>query len=166
MTEPKKKEFRKRHLFPRTLDEVVKKATQPMMDKQGKLYSALLRDWSKIVGTERAAVTRPERLQFPAAEASGATLHLAVRPAAAPEFAYITEQLLDQCARYFGYRAITRIVLHPTHGKFDAAAETAQPESISPAPQKTSLPAGVPDDMRSVLDRLAQHVASTVVKKN
>ncbi len=165
MSTEKKKNYRPRRLFPRTLDEVVKQATKPLMDKQGKLYSALLRDWATIVGKDRAAVTRPQRLQFPTTEATGATLHLAVRPAAAPEFAYITEQLLDQCARYFGYRAIARIVLHPTHGEFFDAVETpvATPQ---PSQQATHLPDNVPAEMRDVLDRLAQHVASAVVKKD
>ena len=103
MSTPAKKPYRKRHLFARSVMEVVKEATKPLMTKQGKLYGALLRDWPQIVGPERAAVTRPQRLQFPTQEASGAILHLAVRPAIAPEFAYVQEQVLDQCARYFGY---------------------------------------------------------------
>jgi hypothetical protein len=164
MSTDKKKPYRPRRLFPRTLDEVVKQATKPLMDKQGKLYSALLRDWATIVGKERGAVTRPQRLQFPTTEASGATLHLAVRPAAAPEFAYITEQLLDQFARYFGYRAITRIVLHPTHGVFDADPATSAPSQIqaptSPVTQDT------PTAIQDVLNRIGQHLASPVVKKN
>jgi hypothetical protein len=114
MSTPTKKPFRKRHLFARTVSDVVKEATKPLMSKQGKLYGALLRDWSQIVGAERAAVTRPERLQFMHAETSGAILHLHARPSAAPELAYMHEQMLEQCARYFGYRAIERIVIHAT----------------------------------------------------
>ncbi len=161
-----KKEYRKRRLFPRSLEEVVKDATKPLMSKQGKLMGALLRDWTQIVGSERAAVTRPQRLQFASSEASSATLHLAVRPAAAPELAYATEQMLEQCARYFGYRAITRIVLHATHHVFteNEASEPmpcSAPKAATPAP----LPAHVPSDMRAVLERLANHVASASDKK-
>ena len=168
--QPKPK-YRKRRLFPRTLEEVVKHATQPMMDKQGKLYSTLLRDWTKIVGPERAAVTRPERLQFTAAEGATATLHLAVRPAVALELSYALEQLTDQCARYFGYRAVTRIILHPTHGAFDGALDTENTPQIStqknsPATPSPPLPANIPSEMRDVLARIAGHIASTVVKKN
>ena len=83
---------------------------------------------------ERAAVTRPQRLQFPATEAAGATLHLDVRPAAAPELAYVTEQIIEQCARYFGYRAITRIVMHPAYGMFDVE-EPITKKSSPPAPE-------------------------------
>ena len=161
---PTKKPFRKRRLFPRTLGEVVKHATQPLMNKQGKLYGALLRDWGQIVGADRAQVCRPQRLQFPTNEADGATLHLDVRPASAPEFAYITEQLLEQCARYFGYRAIARIVIHATHGVFaDKPLPAAAPvPTVAPQP----LPANISADMRDVLARIGAHVGSAVVKKD
>ncbi|MES2983840.1 MAG: DUF721 domain-containing protein [Pseudomonadota bacterium] len=158
-----KKPYRKRRLFPRTVQEVVRDATQPMMNKQGKLYGALLRDWAQIVGTERAGVTRPARLQFTQSEDTGAILHLDVRPAAAPEMAYMQEQMLEQCARYFGYRAITRIVLHATHGVFTTPEAPPAP-APKPVPSKP-LPSNVPADMRAVFERLAAHVASASDKK-
>ena len=162
MSTAPKKPFRKRRLFPRALDEVVKDATKPLMSKQGKLYGALLRDWEQIVGKQRASVTRPQRLQFPTNEASGATLHLNARPSAAPELAYVTEQMLEQCARYFGYRAITRIVVHATHQGF-AEAETERTSTTSQPkhPQAPSpLPSDIPKEMRGVFERIAAHVAS------
>ncbi len=162
MSAPTKKPFRKRRLFPRSLQEVVKDATKPLMDKQGKLYSALLRDWAKIVGPERAALTRPQRLQFPAREASGAVLHLDVRPASAPELTYATEQLLEQCARYFGYRAIERIVLHATHGMFDTKDADEKLAAERPIAAAPTLAPSVPKEMRAVLERIGAHVG----KKN
>lgn len=168
MTTPKKKPFRKRHLFARSVDDVVKEATKPLMHKQGKLYGALLRDWEKIVGSKRACVTRPDRLQFPTTEAGGATLHVLARPAAAPELAYETEQMLEQCARHFGYRAITRIVIHASHTLATADAETpAPPKSNSPAniTLPTSQNSAIPSEMRSVLERIARHVSASD-KKN
>jgi hypothetical protein len=166
MSTPTKKPFRKRHLFARTVSDVVKEATKPLMSKQGKLYGALLRDWSQIVGAERAAVTRPERLQFMHAETSGAILHLHARPSAAPELAYMHEQMLEQCARYFGYRAIERIVIHATHEGFHDA--TDQP-ALAPAPSAQpamALPKTLPSDMRHVLERLSTHLTSPSDKKS
>lgn len=159
-----KKPFRKRHLFARSIGDVVKQATQPLMTKQGKLYGALLRDWVQIVGAERAAVTKPDRLQFASGQSQDATLHLAVRPAVAPEMAYVTEQILEQCARYFGYRAITRIVLHPTHGMFDDAAGPETKPTLSTA--TPTLSDNIPSEMRGVLERMARHIGSAVVKKD
>ena len=46
---PTKKPYRQRRLFPRSLQEVVKAATKPMMDKEGKLMGALLAEWERYV---------------------------------------------------------------------------------------------------------------------
>lgn len=139
---------RRGSLFPKTLGDAVKHATKPLMDKQGKLYGALLRDWSTIVGAERAKTTRPQCLKWPNQNAEGAVLHLDVAAAIAPELHYETEQLLEQCARYFGYRAIARIVIHPSH-QFAKLPE-------KPAPAK---PSGTPSDMMDILQRMRQRIA-------
>lgn len=139
-----KQEFRKRRLFPRRLDEVVKLATQPVMDKQGKLYGALLRDWKQIAGA-RASYCKPMRLQFASKDAAAATLHLEVSAARAPELHYETEQLIELCARYFGYRAIDRIVVHASHAMSEKKPE---PAALSDVPQ----------NMRDVLSRLRARI--------
>ena len=164
MTTPTKKPFRKRHLFARSVNDVVKEATKPLMSKQGKIYGALLRDWAQIVGTERAKVTRPERLQFANGEALAATLHINARPHAAPELTYAHEQMLEQCARYFGYRAIDRIIIHATHAGFtdDDVPTPAPPKKPSAA---APLPKSIPSEMRGVLERLSRHIASPSDKK-
>ena len=168
MSAPSKKPYRKRHLFARSVMDVVKEATKPLMTKQGKLYGALLRDWAQIVGAERATTTRPERLQFPTNETEGAILHLAVRPAVAPELAYVQEQLLEQCARYFGYRAIHRIVIHATHEGFATHDELHPATVLKPTPSvpAASLPSDIPAEMRSVLERISTHLASPSDKKS
>lgn len=164
-TKPKKP-YRKRHLFARSVMDVVKEATKPLMTKQGKLYGALLRDWPQIVGPERASVTRPERLQFPTTEASGAILHLAVRPAIAPELTYAQEQILEQCARYFGYRAIHRLVIHATHEGFTTHEDEKVVKPSAPSTPAASLPHSIPSEMRSVLERISTHLASPSDKKS
>lgn len=160
----KKKPYRKRHLFARSVSDVVKEATKPLMSKQGKIYAALLRDWAQIVGPERAKVTRPERLHFANGEALAATLHINARPHAAPELAYMHEQMLEQCARYFGYRAIDRIIIHATHAGFtdDAVPMPARAPEQRAAQQ---LPKNIPQEMRGVLERISQHIASPSDKK-
>lgn len=141
MTEGKKPVYRKRYLFPRGLGEVVNLATKPMMDKQGKLYGALIRDWAVIVGDERARITTPQKLQFPTTEASGAVLHLGVHPAHTPELQYAAAQIIEQCARYFGYKAIERIVLHADYQQLPA-----MPSEPIKSPEEPALSA---DEARS-----------------
>ncbi|PZP86695.1 MAG: hypothetical protein DI582_02025 [Azospirillum brasilense] len=154
---PQKKPARRGGLFPKRIDEVVKLATQPLMDERGKLYGALLRDWPSIVGAARATSMRPQKLHWPAREAHGATLHLEVAASLAPELAYETETLLEQCARYFGYRAIARIVLHPSH---QLVVPTPKPKPVdappAAAPQKSS---DAPRDMMEILHRMRQRIA-------
>lgn len=163
---PQKKTYRKRHLFARSVHDVVKEATKPLMHKQGKIYGALLSDWAEIVGPARAKVTRPERLQFANSESLAATLHIQARPHAAPELVYAHTQILEQCARYFGYRAIERIVIHASHEGFP---EDDTPIASAPPPQPTApatpLPESIPGDMRAVLERLSRHLASPSDKK-
>jgi hypothetical protein len=140
---------RKTHLFPRRIDELVKIATKPLMDKQGKLYGALLQNWAQIVGPERALHSRPQKLQWPTTQANGAILHLAARAAKAPELAYETEQMVEQCARYFGYRAIARVVLHPAHD--------FPPIEPKKAP---AAPVAAPRDMTEILQRMRARIAT------
>lgn len=157
---------RKTRLFPRSIGELVTTNTAPLMTRHGKLYSALLRDWERIVGKERAAICRPERLQFPRHDAQNATLHLAVRPAAAPELTYATEQLMEQCARYFGYRAITRIILHASYDTWALPSPDLSPmrpplSTPSTSSTNTAIPPladDIPPELRAVLSRIATHI--------
>lgn len=139
---------RRGSLFPKTLGDVVKQATKPLMDKQGKLYGALLRDWPTIVGAERAKNTRPQCLKWPNQTAEGAVLHLDAAASIAPELQYETSQILEQCARYFGYRAIARIVIHPSH-------------QFAKTPEKpvVAKPSSGPSDMMDILQRMRQRIA-------
>ncbi|MEJ0009607.1 MAG: DUF721 domain-containing protein [Alphaproteobacteria bacterium] len=148
---------RPRRLFPRALGEVVKTATAPVMKQQGKFYSALRRDWAQIVGEERAGFLRPLKVQFTGPEQKDAVLHLEVSAAKAPEIAYMEAALLEQMARYFGYRAVTKLVLHPSHG-FGAAEAPAPEKSAAPAVPPPELPQAMPGDLRSILTRMAQHI--------
>ncbi len=152
---------RRGSLFPKTLGDAVKKATQPLMDKQGKLYGALLRDWATIVGPERAKTTRPQCLKWPNQNAEGAILHLDVAAAIAPELAYETEQLLEKCARYFGYKAIDRIVIHPNHslsGQQAAPAKSPR-ERRQVVAQDVRADEATPNTMMDILQRMRQRIA-------
>lgn len=166
MSHSKKSPARPRRLFPRSAAEVLRAATQPILDQKGKLYGALLRDWERIAGDARAAISRPMRLQFPASQASGGILHLQVAAHAAPALAYEETQILEACARHFGYRAIERVVLHPS---YDWLNPPAQPPSQQPAPEAPAaatsatqppLPAEAPATVREALARIAALIKS------
>lgn len=151
----KKKIYRSARLFPQTLAEVVKTATKPMLDERGKLYGALLRDWATIVGEQRAKVTKPSRIQYYSKQ-EGATLYVDTTPAAAPELSYATEQMMEQCARYFGYRAITRIIFNPVHGLF--AAESPAQEKPAEAVKPLTLPDNLPRELKEIFTRMTNNL--------
>lgn len=150
---------RRFRLFPRSMQDVVKDATAPMMKKEGKLYGALLRDWVQIIGPERAAYLKPERIQFARGEnADGAVLHLSVASAKAPEMTYEEAQVLESLARYFGYRAIARLVLHASHD-FDLPNDEPAPQATASTPI-APLPEALPSELRAVFARMQKHVVA------
>ncbi|MBN8542856.1 MAG: DUF721 domain-containing protein [Alphaproteobacteria bacterium] len=104
--------YRKRRLFPRTLDEVVKVTTKPMLDAQGNFTIKLMRDWGEIVGHDAAKSMQPKKVIFPKADATGGVLHLSVAPELAPEITYRANAIIEQIARYTGFKAIDRIIIH------------------------------------------------------
>lgn len=144
-------------LFPRSLADVVKEATKPLVRQRGKFYTALVRDWTVIVGAQRAAYLSPLKIQFiRQGEEETATLHLAVSAERAPEAAYMQEQLLEQLARYFGYKAIARLVLHPTHAM--VSEETAVTAETAGAQPPLTLPASIPREFHAIFERIQRHL--------
>ena len=114
-TEPKKKAYRKRHLFPRSLAAVTEKITAPMLDGNQHMLRMFMRDWPQIVGEALAEETRPSKLHFTKQEQTDGTLHVRVAPHKAPELPYITPQIIESIARYVGFKAVGRIVVDPWH---------------------------------------------------
>ena len=104
--------YRKRRLFPRTLDEVVKVTTKPMLNAQGNFTIKLMHDWVEIVGRDAAKSMQPKKVIFPKMEATGGVLHLSVAPELAPEITYRADAIIEQIARYTGFKAIARIIIH------------------------------------------------------
>jgi hypothetical protein len=118
MTTPKPT-YRKRRLFPRTLNEVVKVTTKPMLDAQGNFTIKLMRDWTEIVGRDAAKSMQPKKVIFPKTETTGGILHLSVTPELAPEIAYRATAIIEQIARYTGFKAIERIIIHADYAASD-----------------------------------------------
>lgn len=108
--------YRKRRLFPRTLDEVVKTTTKPLMDAQGNFTMKLLRDWNSIVGAEAAKHMQPKKVIFPHTEATGGILHMNVAPEIAPEIQYRLDAIIEQ-------------IDHPAHRTLVQCVEYSQEQS-------------------------------------
>jgi hypothetical protein len=114
MNEPSHKaRWRKRRLFSRSLSEAVIAATEPLFKDRQQVTLRLMRDWGRIVGDEAAREMQPRKLVFLSESMAEGTLHLDVAPEIAPEMPYRLEALREKIARYFGFNAVARIVIHP-----------------------------------------------------
>ncbi len=154
----------------------VPKITKNAFEKFGFPAAALLTDWSKIVGTDIAAYTVPERLKWArrigepvegGETGSGrpaATLIVRVDPARALDVEYKTQLLMDRINAYFGYRAVGTIKIvqglieaekrdAATVGKSrPTAAGTLEPTNGSSAPASD-------DPLTAALARLGSKVS-------
>jgi len=106
-------------LFPTALSKLTQEITKPALKKRGFAEHRLLTDWPMIAGEECARFTCPIKVSYPRngeqeRTQEAGTLHVEVLSAWALEMQYQQPVILERITQYFGYRAITRIVLHQT----------------------------------------------------
>jgi len=95
--------------------------TRKAFEKFGFSTATLITDWARIVGSELAQYTIPDKLKWPRGgdmigdgddgERRGATLILRVDPARALDIEYRARQVMDRINGYFGYRAVETLRL-------------------------------------------------------
>ena len=98
-------------LFPKKLGGIVAKTASTAFAKRGFMESRILTEWERIVGPRIACGCLPEKIVFPRGETRNGTLHLMARPAAALELQHLEPVIREKIAVYFGYQAISRIVI-------------------------------------------------------
>lgn len=96
---------RRRKRGPRLLGAALPGAAGALFRRQGFAEAGVLTDWPEIVGRPLADHTCPLRLS------RDGTLTLRVAGAFALELAHLEPQILDRIARYFGFRAVTRLAI-------------------------------------------------------
>ncbi len=120
-----------------SIDSIARQA----IGKDWNLYAALLQHWSEIVGEDYARSTTPVKISFPKGKpneekwAQGrrqdGTLHIRLPQGLVMEFTFLTEQVRQRIAAFFGYSAIARIVFEPYYG--EAKTPSAAPPPPDPA---------------------------------
>jgi hypothetical protein len=136
---------RRYSMFPKTLSACVEPLTRPVLKAQGLAGSRILTDWHTIVGPHLAKFTIPEKIAFPPGKKNGGTLTIAAENGFATELQHMQAVILERLAGYFGYTAITRVVI--SHSYLPAA----KPPAIKPRIAK-SLPATCAAAAESVTD--------------
>jgi hypothetical protein len=96
---------------PRPLAEVLRKTLTDAFAKQGFASVELVTRWPEIVGTEIAAHSQPEKIQWPRTpQAGGApepgTLMLRVEGPAALEIQHLSDVILERVNQFFGWQAV------------------------------------------------------------
>jgi hypothetical protein len=123
---------------PRALADVLRKTLTDAFAKQGFAAVELVTRWPEIVGTEIAAHSQPEKIQWPRTpQARNApepgTLLLRVEGPAALEIQHLSGVILERVNQFFGWQAVASVRLRQA-----PLARRAEPRP-PPAPDPAAL---------------------------
>jgi len=135
----------------RALAGEVSRIAAPVLGKRGFASAQLVADWASVVGAELAGKISPDRLSFPRGERCDGTLRLRVAPGFAPEVQHRTPLILERINGFFGYRAVSRLVL--------VQGPPARPPR--PAPPR---PRPLSADERAALDHRLARIADPTLR--
>lgn len=144
-----------------TLHKHFRELTREVFARHGFARGELLANWTDIVGTDIAAIARPQGLKVgrgAQAARSGATLHLLAAPGRALEVSYAAGRIVERVNAFLGYGAVAAV-------KTTAAARWPAPPPPPPAPPQhfagEHRVATIADDgLRHSLQRLGVAVAA------
>lgn len=98
----------------KAIKKVIPAILKPALDKRGFAQAQVILDWEKIVGSQIAQYSVPERITYYKSASTKGTLILAVTPGWAPIITHGQQQFIDRINSYFGYEAINRLQLKQT----------------------------------------------------
>jgi hypothetical protein len=154
----------------RRLDEVLRKTLNDAFAKQGFASLELVTRWREIVGAEIAALSQPEKIQWPRGlHRDGApepgTLLLRVEGPAALEVQQSSGVVLERVNRFFGWRAVAKLRLRQAPLSRPAApAAPPPPDPAALARLAAALPQIEDTKLRQALARLGASVAGEQVQ--
>lgn len=137
---------------------------RPAFQRHGFASEQLAAQWAAVVGADLAAATRPEKIKWPRAAESqaqklGGTLVIRAEAGRALDVHYEISRIIEKVNQFLGYGAITAI-------KVLASSSLPAPP---PPPKRPMRPeakaaweqemAGIDDDLKSALARLAGNVS-------
>jgi hypothetical protein len=119
----------------RALGGSLGQVTRRAFARRGLTGADIARQWPAIVGRDLAAQCRPRQLRFPkAGETIDGRLTLRVAPGWALEVQHLEPLMLERINGYFGYRAVSRLVLQqgPLHEPRKTPRRIAKEASAGP----------------------------------
>lgn len=137
--------------------------------KRGFAELRLLTEWRVIVGEALAGVCRPIKVSYKGRTTSlGATLYIAAEGARAPELAMQEPQIVERVNQFYGYRAISRLMIDQSRSGMLAAGFSEKPDAYTQDHPKQAEPShgrvpveGVTDErLRLALARLGANISA------
>ena len=149
-------------LFAKSLEHCIEPLTRPLLKTQGLAGSRIVSQWYSIVGPQLAAHTQPEKLTFPKGKKTEGTLVISTENGFATELQHMQPVILERLSSYFGYAAISRIVI--SHSWME------RPEPTTPAPPRPTLAQGSlgiidqvdDDDLKKALASLGKTLSGQI----
>ena len=156
-------------VFAKAVGSFVPKLAAKAFERYGFHSAEIMTAWPRVVGSEIAGFTAPERIKWPrgssgedgTGDAGGATLVIRVEPARALDVEYRSAEIIDRINRYFGYRAIAvlRLIQAPL---LNASKGPEMTPSRSPKFDPPAASEGAPqDDLQIALGLLHANVEAS-----
>ena len=136
----------------RSLAASIPAVTKRAFARRGLTGADIARQWPAIIGRDLAAQCRPRQLRFPKpGEAIDGRLTLRVAPGWALEIQHLEPLLLERINGFFGYRAVSRLVLQ--QGPLPALRDAGPRDATAPSRHgPAALDAGLAAKLSTVED--------------
>jgi hypothetical protein len=147
----------------RRLGDLLERCLSPTLARQGFASTELVTRWPEIAGAEIAAHAEPVKISWPrghqADAAEPATLLLRVEGPTAIEIQHLSGVILERVNRFFGWRAIGKIVLRQAPlVRRSRPAVAAAPTAEATSRIAATLTDIADEDLRQALARLGAAV--------
>lgn len=157
--------------FTRALGELTRHAIDPMAAKAGFGQSDILVNWPEIAGARLAAVSEPQRLQWPVrapnrppdTPSDPATLVIQAEGAFALELQHVAPLLIERINARLGWRCVGRIVIRqgPVRRRAKGRAKPPPPAADAVRAAESAVAGVVDPGLREALARLGARAFSS-----
>jgi hypothetical protein len=138
--------------------------------KRGFAELRLLTEWRVIVGEALASVCRPIKVSYKGRTTGlGATLYVAAEGARAPELAMQEPQIIERVNQFYGYRAISRLMIDQSRAGMVAATGFADkttpfqrdhPKQAATSENRIAVEGVTDKRLRLALSRLGANIST------
>jgi len=144
--------------YPRPLSDLLHKTLHEAFAKQGFASAELVTRWTDIAGTEIAAHSQPEKIQWPRPHdgktPEPGTLVLRVEGPMAIEIQHLSSVILERVNRFFGWQAVGSLRLRQAPLRRETRKRLPAPDPEATARVAAGLIEIEDDNLRDALARL------------